>query len=130
MDIPTINNTGVLMPKPHYPFGGDWTSEKLERVRKYLVAYAAIMSKQRFRFAYIDAFAGSGYRSQREEPKGAQSLLPEFDETDSRAFIDGSARIALQVSPRFNKYILLSVILTASANSKSSRMNFRRLGKI
>ncbi len=118
------------MPKPHYPFGGDWTSEKLERVRKYLVAYAAIMSKQRFRFAYIDAFAGSGYRSQREEPKGAQSLLPEFDETDSRAFIDGSARIALQVSPRFNKYILLSVILTASANSKSSRMNFRRLGKI
>lgn len=26
-------------------FGGDWTDEKLERVRKYLVAYATIMNK-------------------------------------------------------------------------------------
>ena len=28
-------------------FGGDWTAEKLERVRKYLVAYATIMNAQR-----------------------------------------------------------------------------------
>ena len=38
-------------------FGGDWTEEKLERVRKYLSAYTTIMSKQPFCFAYIDAFA-------------------------------------------------------------------------
>ncbi|MFH0920105.1 MAG: hypothetical protein V1913_07055 [Fibrobacterota bacterium] len=43
-------------------FGGDWTSQKLEKVRKYLHAYATIMSKKHFHFAYIDAFAGTGYR--------------------------------------------------------------------
>jgi hypothetical protein len=36
-------------------FGGDWTEEKLNRVEKYLKAYATIMNKQNFRFAYIDA---------------------------------------------------------------------------
>ena len=42
-------------------FGGDWTTEKLERVKKYLQAYVRIMNKQNFRFLYIDAFAGTGY---------------------------------------------------------------------
>ncbi len=51
------------MPTTPHLFGGDWTAEKLERVRKYLVAYATIMKAKRFRFAYIDAFAGTGYRS-------------------------------------------------------------------
>ena len=34
-------------------FGGSWTEEKLKRVEKYLKAYATIMNKQNFRFAYI-----------------------------------------------------------------------------
>jgi len=41
-----------------HKFGGNWTKEKLKRVEKYLKAYATIMNKQNFRFAYIDAFAG------------------------------------------------------------------------
>jgi three-Cys-motif partner protein len=48
-------------------FGGDWTEEKLDRVRKYLAAYATIMNKQKFRFAYIDAFAGTGYPILKQE---------------------------------------------------------------
>jgi hypothetical protein len=53
------------VPTKKQQFGGDWTGEKLERVRKHLVAYAAIMNAQRekkrgFRLAYIDAFAGTG----------------------------------------------------------------------
>jgi three-Cys-motif partner protein len=52
-------------------FGGEWTTEKLERVRKYLVAYATIMNALRnktrgFRFAYIDAFAGTGYNTTKQ----------------------------------------------------------------
>ncbi len=50
-------------------FGGNWTEDKLERVRKYLKAYTTIMNNQRdkngnliFKFAFIDAFAGTGYR--------------------------------------------------------------------
>jgi three-Cys-motif partner protein len=38
-----------------------WTQDKLERVRKYLAAYSRIMRKQRFLYAYIDGFAGTGY---------------------------------------------------------------------
>ena len=43
-------------------FGGNWTEEKLKRVEKYLKAYAIIMNKQKFRFAYIDAFAGNNVK--------------------------------------------------------------------
>ncbi len=43
-------------------FGGGWTEEKLKRVEKHLKAYATIMNKQKFRFAYIDAFAGNNVK--------------------------------------------------------------------
>lgn len=88
-------------------FGGDWTDEKLERVRKYLVAYTTIMSKQPFRFAYIDAFAGTGYRDLRREASSGELMFPELAEQESRHFLEGSARIALQIRPRFHKYIFI-----------------------
>ncbi|PYS66172.1 MAG: hypothetical protein DMF74_01845 [Acidobacteria bacterium] len=88
-------------------FGGNWTAEKLERVRKYLAAYSTIMNKQKFRFAYIDAFAGTGYRTLEQHEKPLAKIFPEVFEQDSQAFLDGSARIALQVRPRFTKYIFI-----------------------
>ena len=43
-------------------FGDEsWTQDKLERVRKYLVAYSTIMSNRSLHYAYIDGFAGTGY---------------------------------------------------------------------
>lgn len=88
-------------------FGGNWTGEKLKRVRKYLLAYAKIMSKQKFRFAYIDAFAGTGYRTLKQEENSHKLMFPELVEQESKEFIDGSARIALQIEPRFTKYIFI-----------------------
>ncbi len=88
-------------------FGGDWTEEKLNRVRKYLVAYATIMSKYNFRYAYIDAFAGTGYRKLKEDEEQNTLMLPELVEQESKKLFDGSARIALQVEPRFTKYIFI-----------------------
>ena len=88
-------------------FGGDWTAEKLERVRKYLVAYATIMRNQKFRFAYIDAFAGTGYNTPRAKKEEGASLFPELADEDAAGFLDGSARIALKVEPRFTKYIFI-----------------------
>ncbi|HMF55559.1 MAG TPA: three-Cys-motif partner protein TcmP [Pyrinomonadaceae bacterium] len=88
-------------------FGGDWTSEKLERVRKYLKAYTTVMNKQNFRFAYIDAFAGTGYRTLETSENDTNLLFPELAEQESQTFIDGSARIALEVQPRFSKYIFI-----------------------
>lgn len=88
-------------------FGGNWTDEKLERVRKYLAAYTTIMSKQPFRFAYIDAFAGTGYRDLRQETSPGELMFPELAEQESQSFLEGSARIALQIRPRFHKYIFI-----------------------
>jgi three-Cys-motif partner protein len=88
-------------------FGGDWTSEKLERVRKYLSAYAKIMHKQKFKFAYIDAFAGTGYNTTKGRGSDGASLLPELTATETIQFVDGSARIALKIEPRFDKYIFV-----------------------
>jgi three-Cys-motif partner protein len=88
-------------------FGGAWTEEKLERVRKYLVAYSTIMNKQKFKYAYIDAFAGTGYRTREQHSQSLANIFPEVFETDSRQFLDGSARIALQVRPIFDKYIFI-----------------------
>lgn len=88
-------------------FGGDWTTEKLERVRKYLNAYATIMKCQNFHFAYIDAFAGTGYRIYWQDADPSKLMFPEIAEQEVQKFLAGSARIALQIQPRFQKYILI-----------------------
>jgi three-Cys-motif partner protein len=93
-----------------HEFGGDWTTEKLERVRKYLQAYTTIFNAnpraQKLHTIYVDAFAGTGYRySSRTRAEGVQ-ILEGFEE-DSQAFLEGSVRIALDVEPRFNEYIFI-----------------------
>lgn len=95
------------MSTPKQQFGGGWTAEKLERVRKYLVAYATIMRNQKFRFAYIDAFAGTGYNRPKAKKEEGTLRFPELADQDAAGFIDGSARIALKVEPRFTKYIFI-----------------------
>jgi three-Cys-motif partner protein len=90
-------------------FGGDWTTQKLQILCKYLTAYATIMKKQRFRFAYIDAFAGTGYRKKKESEVSATLVFPGLKKSDARDYLDGSARIALQVQPAFDKYIFIEI---------------------
>jgi three-Cys-motif partner protein len=97
------------MPTTPHLFGGNWTTEKLETVRKYLVAYTTALKNSPFRIAYIDAFAGTGYRA-KSKNKAADALPllpPELVEEDSQEFLDGSARIALKVSPPFHKYFFI-----------------------
>lgn len=86
-------------------FGGDWTTDKIERVRKYLAAYMQIMKDRSFKVAYIDAFAGTGYVNTKQ--KMIQNVFPEFAETEVQDFIKGSAKTALEVQPPFNKYIFI-----------------------
>ncbi|MCA9991232.1 MAG: three-Cys-motif partner protein TcmP [Anaerolineales bacterium] len=88
-------------------FGGDWTEEKLARIEKYLGAYTKILSKQPFRFAYIDAFAGTGYRQLKQENNPAELMFPELAGVDSQKFLEGSAQIALRIRPKFTKYIFI-----------------------
>jgi three-Cys-motif partner protein len=92
-----------------HEFGGGWTGEKLERVRKYLVAYTTLMTaNERARFfqtIYVDAFAGTGYRSLKRIGSASNpELVPDPDRT---AFLKGSARIALDVEPPFHQYVFV-----------------------
>ena len=95
------------MRQSQQSFGGNWTTEKLERVHKYLKAYTTIMKDRNFHFAYIDAFAGTGYRTYRQDADSRELMFPAIAEQEVQEFLDGSARIALQVEPRFRKYILI-----------------------
>jgi three-Cys-motif partner protein len=59
--------------------------------------------------AYIDAFAGTGYRTMRrddDEPSGSV-LFPDLAEPASQGLLDGSARLALKTQPRFDRYIFV-----------------------
>lgn len=92
-------------------FGGIWTQEKLERVRKYLAAYTKIFAKnpkaQTLTTIYVDAFAGTGYRTDSRQKSDQSLWFQEFIETDVDEFLKGSARIALEVDPPFNQYLFI-----------------------
>ncbi len=103
-------------------FGGDWTEQKLERLRKYLPAFMRVMSRnpnaQYFHTIYVDAFAGTGYRSVREKRAGSPALEASFfdeeepvDEAlgapDTARFRDGSATIALDLEPPFDRHLFI-----------------------
>lgn len=89
-------------------FGGGWTEQKLAMLAKYLSAYTKALKKQRFERLYVDAFAGTGYRTQKEVEEGA-SIIKELAGEDAQGFLDGSARIALRAEPAFDWYIFVEL---------------------
>jgi three-Cys-motif partner protein len=106
-------------------FGGEWTTAKLKCLGKYLHAYATILAKQKnLRFAYIDAFAGSGYWAEKRDDDPAQLAFPEQWETDSSQYRAGSARIALEADPPFDRYIFLENSLTQSQRLEALKGDF------
>jgi three-Cys-motif partner protein len=97
---------------PEHRFGGAWTDEKLERVRKYLGAYTRIFRRNEraryFRTIYVDAFAGTGHHVASASQPNAPALIPEVSEDpEALAFKKGSAAIALEVEPDFDRYIFI-----------------------
>ena len=94
-----------------HEFGGEWTAAKLGRVRKYLTAYTTIFANnpnaRKLISIYVDAFAGTGYRSNFPRLEGQTRLFSELRETDADAFLKGSARIALEVAPPFRRYVFI-----------------------
>jgi three-Cys-motif partner protein len=101
-----------------------WTQDKLERVRKYLVAFSKIMQKRRYHYAYIDGFAGTGYHELEREENEGESLFPELEQPEVEAFLDGSARKALQVQPRFHQYIFIEKNRKKAAELAKLREDF------
>jgi three-Cys-motif partner protein len=88
-------------------FGGSWTADKLQRVRKYLSAYTVALSKQPFHLQYIDAFAGTGYCGKPARTKLEAELFQDLSEPSTQEFLKGSARIALEIEPSFDSFIFI-----------------------
>src|SRR5215207_7257806 len=98
-----------------HQFGGHWTDNKLDRLRKYLTAYIRIFTANRwaarYRTTFVDAFAGTGYRNLPKEsrPEYVSMFLedtPVYDE-EMQSFQKGSAQIALETDPPFNRYLFI-----------------------
>lgn len=90
---------------PIHSFGGAWTERKLSVVRRYLEIYAQALKNQAFQRIYIDAFAGTGDRTEKRRESLPLLELPEFD-----AIAKGSARLALEVEPPFHRYVFIERI--------------------
>jgi three-Cys-motif partner protein len=98
-----------------HQFGGNWTDDKLDRLRKYLAAYTTIFktnSRAAFlRTTFVDAFAGTGYRNLPKDNKPETIPLfledtPIYDE-EAQSFQKGSAQIALETDPPFHRYLFI-----------------------
>jgi three-Cys-motif partner protein len=94
-------------------FGGRWTEEKLDMLRKYLPAYMTIFKGNpwaaRYTTHYVDAFAGTGGRSSGSVTDQTETLAL-FEEEhleDIQTFYEGSARIALASEPPFDHYLFI-----------------------
>ncbi len=88
-------------------FGGDWTNKKLKHISKYLKAYTTSLKNQPFRLIYIDAFAGTGYRTDEFIDTRQTLLFPDQAGEDAESYHAGSARIALETDPHFADFYFI-----------------------
>jgi hypothetical protein len=70
-------------------FGGQWTQRKLAKVSSYLTAYTTALKNMPFRLIYIDAFAGTGYRTMAKSCDFGYGFFDDHLGDDIRAFHDG-----------------------------------------
>ncbi len=96
---------------PSAGWGGPWTSEKLEKIERYLIAYRKVFLRIKLKPIYIDAFAGAG-RHYLETREAGQLSFPEFGDETAERLIDGSPRLALGVDPAFERYYFIDSKLT------------------
>ncbi len=79
-----------------HEFGGIWTRQKLEILKKYLSFYTIALKNQPFTLHYADAFAGTGTQTQKKKAS-QEDLLP-------RESFEGSVLTALSIEPSFGHY--------------------------
>jgi three-Cys-motif partner protein len=114
-------------------FGGDWTTAKLDVLSRYLTGYTTALKdkplrERPFRKAYIDAFAGTGYRT--VETGGQHGLLfPDLAGTEPQLLLDGSATLALRTTPPFDKYIFIERNLERCEQLESLKTEFPDLAR-
>ena len=93
------------MASNEHEFGGQHTEIKLELVERYLRTYMSALRNKFSNLWYIDAFAGTGIRTVRVEARDGDLFdAPAPARTETRR---GSARIALDVTPAFDRLIFI-----------------------
>lgn len=111
----------ILSPAEH-PFGGAWTELKLRAIGDYLSFYTRALQYRPspdtpFQKWYIDAFAGTGERT---EERTVGGLLDGEPTRRERFNLEGSARRALKVAPPFQHYVFI----------EANQRRFRALEKL
>jgi three-Cys-motif partner protein len=81
-------------PGMKHRFGGEWTEQKLEVLRKYLDFFPRALGGSKFELVYIDTFAGNGKCTIKTGPSGERT-------------IEGSATIALNTKRPFDRYFFI-----------------------
>ena len=81
-------------------YGGSWTEDKLEILRRYLDEYTTALKYKGFRLIYVDAFAGPGWRTQKS--------FYTNDYNDFQELHKGSPQIALEIDDKpFDKLVFI-----------------------
>jgi len=116
------------MTQDDHFFGGNHTEAKLQCLREYLEAFSVALKKQDFARLYIDAFAGTGSRS---EVRAAFPIMGEHD--PEIVTTQGSADIALRTQPPFHHITLIehdqskiAALMRTVENSGHSRAHIRQ----
>ncbi|TPI21385.1 three-Cys-motif partner protein TcmP [Mesorhizobium sp. B4-1-1] len=89
---------------PTHVFGGPDTPRKLRCLQEYLRAFAIALRNQDFACIYIDAFAGSGTRT--EVRPGLPLFGSDLAEPEEITTA-GSARIAIEIDPPMHSIVLI-----------------------
>ncbi|HBH05907.1 MAG TPA: hypothetical protein DDX92_04815 [Flavobacteriales bacterium] len=114
-------------------FGGAWTVIKIDILKQYLDAYTTALKSQPFNLVYIDAFAGCGKYTTKNDQQDMPLLAIKKD-TDIEVR-EGSARAALNITNPFHKYHFIDLAesnfeqlnsLKAEYSSISSRISIHR----
>lgn len=104
-----------------HKFGGPDTLKKLRCLQEYLQAFSVALRNQNFACIYIDAFAGSGSRT---EVRPALPLFgSEFAEPEEIS-TPGSARIALEIDPPLHSVVLIEQDTSRFAELKAMTSQF------
>jgi three-Cys-motif partner protein len=107
------------MPDVNHEFGGQHTDLKLAIVESYLTAFATALRPYFNQLWYIDAFAGTGFRTIKHEERPENLLeAAEPERVEQRR---GSAQIALSVEPPFD----FMVFIDAKSSHAAALMDLR-----
>ncbi len=88
-----------------HEFGGVSTNLKLSVVEKYLKAFTKALKPHFRELWYIDAFAGTGERTEKHDAHDGTLFDPATQERIERH--RGSAKIAIDVEPKFDRLVFI-----------------------